>query len=190
MQFLEIQFPPDISYGAVVGPSWSNENATNKGGFTFTNENWSQDLSEYDVAHGLRNEADFQALRAFFNIVRGDSRAFRFKDWSDYYADTGEGVFVQLTSTTFQMYKRESVSGNNYDKKIVKPVNGTIIVTGGSGATVSNTTGIVTVSSGTPTAWVGQYDKPAKFMTNKMRATLAQYNGYEWGQIPVSEVRL
>jgi uncharacterized protein (TIGR02217 family) len=100
-----------------------------------------------------------------FMAARGQLYAFRLKDFTDFQvtATDGSGVFVQLTSTTFQMYRRYSVSPLTYDQIIQKPVSGTVTVTGGVSPVVDYTTGIVTVASGTPTSWVGQYDIPVRF---------------------------
>lgn len=163
MSFLEQQFPVDISYGATLGPVWQTDIAKVDSGVEYRNQGWSQVGFKADVAHAARLKSHYDSLLAFFNAVQGRTHGFRFKNWADYSATASEGVFSMLTSTTFQMYKRYTAGALSYNKKITKPVSGTVTVTGGSSPTVATTTGIVTVSSGVPTAWAGEYDEPCRF---------------------------
>lgn len=197
MTFREIQFPEAISHGATGGPSWRTTIAETGSGYQYTNKGWSAPLHIYDISHAARVDALFGPLRAFFMIVGGMADGFRFKDWADFNCpdDAGTGVFVMLTSTTFQMHKRYSYGGATYDRKITKPVAGSIVVTGGSGASVATTTGVVTVSSGTPTSWVGQFDVPCRFGDDAMKAqSLVGGNSGRrvtgWSGISIVEIRL
>lgn len=38
--------------------------------------------------------------------------------------------------------------------------------------------------------WAGEFDVPCRFDTDQMRVDLAFYSGFEWGQIPIVEVRV
>jgi uncharacterized protein (TIGR02217 family) len=79
----------------------------------------------------------------------------------------------------------------SHDRKIVKPVSGTITVTGGSGVSIDHATGIVTVASGAPTAWTGEFDTPARFDSDEMRLQVVQTSPrrYVWGDISLTEIR-
>lgn len=190
MAFIETQFPTDISYGAVGGPGFSTDVVVFNSGSEQRNANWQDSLCSYDVAHGVKTQAQLDVLLAFFRVMKGRANSFRFKDWSDYKAETGEGIFRAIDSTHFQMVKRYATAGTNHDRDITKPVSGTESVTGGTGVSVDYTTGIVTVTSGTPTAWTGQFDVPARFDTDQMKVGIISYNQFTWGQIPVVEVRV
>jgi uncharacterized protein (TIGR02217 family) len=194
MAFYEIQFPTEIGVGAVGGPGFSTDIVEVNSGFEQRNANWSASRHVFDVSHGARTSAQMNELIAFFRLMKGRAHSFRFKDWTDYIVVAGEGVFLQLTPTTFQMQKKYVTGGYNDLRTISKPVSGTIALTGGAGSTIDYTTGILTVGAGSPTpiptAWTGQFDVPCRFDTDQMKASIDDYEVYAWGQIPVVEIRV
>lgn len=190
MAFIETQFPTGISYGATGGAGFQTDVITVNSGFEQRNAAWADARCVYDVSHGVKTQTQLDTLIAFFRVMKGRSNGFRFKDWTDFAVTTGQGIFVSINSTHFQMYRRYTTSGTNHDRKITKPVSGTVQVTGGTGVSVDYTTGIVTVSSGTPTAWTGEFDVPCRFDTDQMKVSIEHYNAFTWGQIPVVEIRI
>lgn len=194
MSFLEVQFPPRISFGATGGPRFQTEIGTLDSGVESRTQGWSQALARYDVSHAARKKDNFDILLAFFLSVKGRAHGFRFKDWTDYQATSSQGIFAMLTSTTFQMYKRYTFGSLTYERKITKPVAGTTVVTGGSSPSVSTTTGIVTVSSGTPTAHSTEFDVPCRFDTDSIEAEIINRSStgfiMGWRSIPIVEIRL
>lgn len=166
--FLETpRFPDEIAAWAVGGRGFKTTVVETYGGDEFRNAAWTQRRGEWEIANAWRvtnpATATYNAavLVDFLNVMLGQLGAFRFKDFRDY-TDGGAGVFAMLTATTFQMYKRYTKGSTTYDGIVQKPIS-PVAVTGGSGATVDYTTGIVTVVSGTPTAWTGSYDVPVRF---------------------------
>lgn len=190
MAYFEVQFPSDISLGAIGGAGFQTDVITVNSGYEQRNAVWADARCVFDVSHGVKTQAQLDILLAFFRVMKGRSNGFRFKDWSDYSAAGSQGVFTTIDATHYQMWKRYTTSGNNSDRKIQKPVNGTIQVTGGTGVSVDYTTGIVTVSSGTPTAWAGEFDVPCRFDVDQMKVSIEHYNAFSWGNIPVIEIRV
>lgn len=190
MAFIETQFPTDIALGATGGPGFNTDVVVVNSGFEQRNATWQDARSAWDVAHGVKTQAQLNTLVAFFRVIKGRANGFRFKDWTDYTVETGEGIFSTIDSTHFQMVRRYTTAANNHDRDITKPVSGTVDITGGSGVSVDYTTGIVTVTSGTPTAWTGQFDVPVRFDTDQMKVSIEHYNAFTWGQIPVVEIRV
>jgi len=152
------------------------------------NSAWQDARCVWDVSHGVKNDVQLAELIAFFRVMKGRANAFRFKDWQDYQAGAN-GIFVMITSVTFQMVKRYTSGGQNYDREIYKPVSGTIAVTGGVTPSVNHLTGVVTVASGTPTSWTGEFDVPARFDTDQMKTSAIAYAAHSWGNIPIIETR-
>lgn len=174
MAFLESpRFPDEIAFWLRGGRGFKTSIVETWSGAEFRNSAWSQTRGEWDIGEALRSMNPSSsyygsALRDFFMIARGQLNAFRLKDFTDYKVGSGaggggSGVFATLTSTTFQMYKRYTVGSTTFDQIIQKPVASTVVVTGGVSPVVDYTTGIVTVASGTPTSWAGEFDVPVRF---------------------------
>lgn len=190
MAFIETQFPPDIALGATGGAGFNTDVIVVNSGFEQRNATWQDARSVWDVAHGVKTQTQLDVLIAFFRVMKGRANGFRFKDWTDYTATASNGIFSAIDATHFQMVKRYTTAGNNHDRTITKPITGTITITGGTVASTDYTTGIVTMTSGTPTAWAGQFDVPARFDIDQMKVSIEHYNAFSWGQIPVVEIRI
>jgi len=284
MAFLEIQFPTSISYGAAGGPSYSTDVIVLDSGFESRNQNWSVARASWDVAHGIKNQANLDVLIAFFRVAKGKANGFRFKDWIDYLVAQTEGrlgtTAVGTGFAAYQLYKRYSNAAGSEDRIIQKPVSGQttvyrdsspVTVGGGAGQiAIDYTTGIITfvadssfsitaitkadpgvVTTSAPHGfsngdliyisgvggmvevnnrvfaitgasgsvfsiedtsghttyttgglaskfpqpaeslqWAGEFDVPARFDTDKMNARAETYSLFDWGQIPVMEIRV
>lgn len=192
MAFLETpRFPEKISYGATGGPQWMTDVLSSASGHEQRIQRWAAARRSYDVSHGAKTPALFAELLAFFHAVGGRYHAFRYKDWSDFQVIGTQGVLVALSGTTWQMYKRYSAGALSHDRKLVKIVSGTTVVSGGGTYTVDANTGVITKTGGAdPTGFTCQFDTPARFDTDQMRATLEDYRATTWGQIPIVEVRV
>ncbi len=197
--FHEVQFPPKIAYGATGGPEFNTSIATTFGGFEQRNINWQKSRGRWDVSTGLKNQADMDALQAFFRARFGKAYGFRFKDWADYVAvgqniGTGNG-----TQTTFQLTKIYSSGGYTYLREIKKPVNGTVkiylnSILQSSGYTLDLTTGIVTFAVA-PTAGVlvsadCEFDVPVRFDTDAIAVRADGPGFFVWDAVPIVELRI
>lgn len=69
--FHEIQFPPDISYGASGGPGHSTRIVTTVSGHEWRNANWAMARGRWNVAHGLKKREQVAELIAFSRARRG-----------------------------------------------------------------------------------------------------------------------
>lgn len=199
MAFHEVRFPADISYGSSGGPEFSTDIIITHSGHEQRNVNWAEARAKYNVAHGVKTEAQLKELIAFFRARQGRAYGFRFKDWADYKAEcenlgSGDGV-----KTTFQL-KRNYVSGSqNVSRNIKKPVSGTIAVYANgvlqvSGWTVNAITGLITFISAPANGVVisadFEFDVPVRFDTDRLSARLDDYGVNSWNDIPLIEVRV
>ncbi|MCK4609475.1 MAG: DUF2460 domain-containing protein, partial [Gammaproteobacteria bacterium] len=72
MSFIETpRFPDDISYGSKGGPSWNTSVITLNSGYEKRNKNWTNARYSYDVAYGIKTQAELLALVDYFNRVGG-----------------------------------------------------------------------------------------------------------------------
>lgn len=197
MSFIESPvFPEKVSFGITGGPGYLTRVVRVSAGEEFRDQQLAQALHKYEASHSAKLPDNWRPLRDFFHVAAGRLNDFRFKDWADYTVRSGEGGFSMLTATTFQMYKVYTAGAATRNRRIQKPRNNnTVIVTGGSGVSIDYTTGIVTVSSGTPTSWIGDFDVPCRFDTDVMEGEIIDKTPggdfiMSWRSIPIIEVQI
>lgn len=193
MSFAEVQFPTDISYGATGGPMFLTDVVATISGHEQRNSKWSQARARYNVASGVKTEAQWQSLIAFFRARRGKAVGFRFKDWSDYHAINQP--LQSLGDNEYQMVKRY-VSGAVVSERIItKPVAGTVkfyrnSLLQVSGWSMDTATGIIaTALTGTLTVDY-EFDVPVRFDTDELALSMDSFNAGSWSNIPLIEVRI
>ena len=99
--FHEVRFPENIAYGATGGPEFATTVVATRAGHEKRNVNWAEARGRWDVASGLKKQAQIDELIAFFRARRGKAYGFRFKDWTDYKATgqllgTGDDALTQF----------------------------------------------------------------------------------------------
>ncbi|MBY0356256.1 MAG: DUF2460 domain-containing protein [Rickettsiales bacterium] len=199
MSFIETRFPDDISYGSSGGPGYSTSIVATDGGYEKRNVRWQQARTRYNVAHGVKNLAQLEALIAFFRARKGRAFGFRFKDWSDF-----QGIGQSLgsgdgTRTQFQLIKSYSSGGVSETRIIHKPVAGSVkiyrnSVLVSSGVTTSTSNGMVQFSTppanGVLISADFEFDVPVRFDTDSLSASLDAYGVHSWQDIALVEVRI
>lgn len=199
MAFVETRFPVDIAYSSSGGPEFSTDIVEMHSGYEQRNSNWSQARARYNVAHGVKTQAQLDALIAFFRARKGRADGFRFKDWADYQA---QGQLLGMgngTATAFQLVKLYVSGGVTFTRTISKPVAGTVAmylngVAQPSGWSVNAVTGIVTFAAapvaGAQVTADFEFDVPVRFDTDRLSASLDAYGAQSWRDILLVEVRV
>lgn len=197
--FHEVQFPPEVSYGASGGPGYSTSVITTVSGHERRNVNWSVARGRWNVGTGIRNRDHIAACIAFFRARKGKAHGFRFKDWTDYQGfaqpiGTGDGE-----TQTFQLVKHYASGGEIETRTIRKPVAGTVEIYEDGEATpgawvVDTTTGIVSFAvapaEGVALTADFEFDVPVRFDADNMDVSIETYEMGEWDKIPVVEIRV
>jgi len=191
MSFFEERFPSCIKFGVTGGPRFSTSKATSQNGFTSKQRNWLYPLQSYQADNAIKNEADFEAVRAFFYNVYGGFDGFRFKDWSDYKVADGQGVIITHDDDSKQLARAYTYGARTFIRPITKPVPGTVVITGGG--TLDYTTGLI--SEGDPVSWTGEFDVPVEFAEDLMDVEVVNRSGTKglflsWASLQLQEIRL
>jgi uncharacterized protein (TIGR02217 family) len=208
MSFHSVLFPLDISYGSSGGPQYSTDIAEMISGFEQRNINWSAARLRYNVAYGVRTEAQLEALLSFFRARQGRAFGFRFRDWTDYKScpnaatpaptdqliGTGTGA-----QTVFQLIKNYTSGSTTASRSITKPASGTVRVAVQnveltSGWSVDVETGLITFTSA-PGAGLSvktgyEFHTPMRFDTDYLPLSLDSYGVGSAGDVPLVEVRV
>jgi len=139
-----------INYGAIATPSFKTEILEDGKGFEQRNPKWTYPLHTFQIGDRTINKELLDYLTAFFMKVRGKSRPFLWKNWSDYKAinqsiGIGDGI-----KTHSQLVKRYGMS-NPLSVPITKPVSGSLSLTvvgiNNTAWSLNANTGLVTFSS-------------------------------------------
>ena len=210
MSFHEVQFPTNLSFGAIGGPERRTEIVTLSNGFEERNTPWVHSRRRFDAGMGLRSLDDIEAVVAFFEARQGQMYGFRWKDWSDYKSAEPKRAITdndQLlgmgdeTQTAFQLVKNYRSGTVTYSRPITKPIEGTIKVSisgtpqvEGVEYEVDATTGVVTFDH--PPDFQAEitagfeFDVPVRFDTDAIFTSMASFQAGEVPDIPVVEVRV
>ncbi len=209
MNFHEVRFPANLSFGSIGGPERRTEIVTLASGHEERNTPWADARRRYDAGVGMRSLNDVETLIAFFEARRGQLYGFRWKDWSDFKSGrplddvsfedqriaTGDGKTV-----AFQLTKTYASGGHAYVRPIVKPVPGTVRLAVDGAALVESvhfevdtTSGIVTLADapdiGATVSAGFEFDVPVRFDTDNIRTSVSSSRAGDVPRVPVVEVR-
>lgn len=203
-QFIETQFPPEISYGSKGGPGFSTTIFTADSGAEQRNINWQDARARYDVSHGIKDVEDMNVILAFFYNVKGMAIGFRYKDWADYtLTDELIGTGGASPQTDWQITKTYTVGSENYVRDIKKIVANTLVVKVNSVTltvtthyTIDINTGIISFTGGNEPGngedveVTCEFDVPVRFDTDQMEITQEAWQLETWDSIPLVELKL
>lgn len=208
MQFCEDRFPDDISRGARGGPERRTQVVELASGYEERNASWAHSRRRFDVAYGIRRADDLARVVAFFEARRGRLQAFRFKDWSDYKSCLPSRPVSELdqeigsgdgTTTSFALAKTYGKGQDAYQRRIAKPVAGTIrVALNGAeqftGWAADATTGLVSFETAPDPGVIisagFEFDTPVRFDADTLDVTLDLERLGSITAIPLIEVRL
>ncbi|USN14234.1 hypothetical protein KABACHOK_04010 [Brevundimonas phage vB_BpoS-Kabachok] len=115
--FHDILFPPDISYGSSGGPKFKTSVWEADSGFEARVDHWPETRAEYDVSHGVKSQAQAEALTTFFMNRCGRAYGFRFKDFNDYRLENvtlGQGDYATHVYQLHKEYRNTSATGQEF----------------------------------------------------------------------------
>lgn len=135
--FDDVVFPLNIGRAAEVSAEFSTNVVSLMSGHERRNSDWADARLSYDVAPGIRSEAELTELIDFFRARRGAAIAFRFGDPFDSSSNGGSGppsaTDQQIGAgdgvrTAFRLVKNYGLGASAQMRAITRPRPGTVIV--------------------------------------------------------------
>lgn len=209
MAFHEVSLPARLAFGSTGGVERRTGIVTLGSGFERRSTPWAQGRRRYLIGANLRSLDDMAALTAFFEARRGRLYGFRFRDFADFRSCAPSGAITPHDQTlgvgdgvrtTFGLCKRYGEGPDAADRRIVKPVDGTVRV-GLDGleqdpATFETdlTTGTVTFltppAEGVAVTAGFEFDVPVRFDADRIDVTLESFAAGRMAAVPLIEVRV
>jgi uncharacterized protein (TIGR02217 family) len=209
MTFHEVRLPARLAFGSTGGVERRTEIVTLGSGFERRSTPWAEGRRRYLIGANLRSLDDMAALTAFFEARRGRLYGFRFRDFADFKScapgaspgsldqPLGQGDGVR---TVFALSKRYGDDGAGADRRITKPVEGTVRVAldgieRPEGAfAVDHATGTVCLDEppgvGVVVTAGFEFDTPVRFDTDRIEVTLESFGAGRMAATPLIEVRI
>lgn len=209
MNFHDIRFPEDISFGSSGGPERLTRIVTLNSGHEQRNTTWLHSRRRYDAGLAIRNVDKLQEVVAFFEARMGRLYGFRWKDWVDF-KTSAQNEPINFTdqeiglgdgsSSDFQLSKTYFSGNDRYTRPITKPVEGSVKI-GVSGVeliegtdyTLDFSTGLVTVFN-PPALNVSvtagfEFDVPVRFDTDFLEISASTFEAGQVPNVPIVEIR-
>jgi uncharacterized protein (TIGR02217 family) len=209
MGFHEVRLPARLAFGSTGGVERRTEIVTLGSGFERRSTPWAQGRRRYLIGTNLRSLDDMAALTGFFEARRGRLYGFRFRDFADCKScapgaaigprdqvlGAGDG-----TRTVFPLIKRYGAGTDAPERRITKPVGGTVrIAVAGvelpvSGFVVDTTTGEARLAAapgrGAVVTAGFEFDTPVRFDADRIEVTLESFDTGRMAAVPLIEVRV
>jgi uncharacterized protein (TIGR02217 family) len=210
MGFHEVRFPTSISFNSSGGPGYNTNIIETDSGSDVRIARWSNAKRKYNVACGIRTQADLSLLLDFYLARQGPTYGFRYKDFLDFSsaanhygtpANTDQQIGLGDAATTqFQLVKKYTSGSTTKTRTITKPVSATTIIAfdgaaQSSGWSVDTTTGIVTFTSAPGEDVVitagFQFDVPVHFENDEdlQRMSIDSFNAGSVSSIMLIELK-
>lgn len=209
MSFHEVRLPARLAFGSTGGVERRTEIVTLGSGFERRSTPWAQGRRRYLIGANLRSLDDMAALTGFFEARRGRLYGFRFRDFADCKSCApgaavgpldqalGEGDGAR---TAFQLVKRYGEGEDALERRIVKPVEGTVWVAvdgvelESEAFAVDVNTGLVTLDAAPGAGAVVtagfEFDTPVRFDADRIEVTLESFDAGRMAAVPLIEVRV
>ncbi|WP_029042677.1 DUF2460 domain-containing protein [Cucumibacter marinus] len=208
MAFHPVRFPADIALAARGGPERLTEVTTLANGAETRNSRWAGSRRRFNAGYGVKSRADLAQVIAFFEERRGRLHTFLFRDPLDHGSGppgagitpldqeigTGDG-----TETAFQLVKRYGGTFDPYDRRITKPVEGSVRtavagveLSAPADFAVDTETGLVTFAAppanGQPVTAGFQFDCEVRFDSDRLDIELSSFDAAAAPDITLVEV--
>jgi uncharacterized protein (TIGR02217 family) len=212
MNFHEVRFPTAISLAASGGPERRTDIVVLGSGHEERNSRWADSRRRYDAGYGIKTLDELHAVLEFYEERRGALYGFRWKDVADWkscpplsaIASTDQTIGTGDAATAdFQLVKTYGNTHAPWQRRITKPVAGTVMVavdgalqSEAADYTVDAASGVVTFTASSIPA-IGAsitagfaFDVPVRFDTDRLEINVMGFKHGAIPSIPIVEVRI
>jgi uncharacterized protein (TIGR02217 family) len=187
--FHEVRLPLALAFGSAGGPERATDVTRLASGDECRNARWAGSRRRWEAGGAVMKLDLAHDLVAFFESQRGRLYGFRFRDPIDCKScapsgtpsamDQPLGVGDGLT-VTFQLIKRYSSGAGSWNRTVLKPVDGSVVVAVNGAVTtafdIDPTSGVVTfhaapAEGATLTAGF-EFDTPVRFDVDRLELSL------------------
>ena len=207
--FVEERFPLGIAIGASGGPQWRTDIVSLASGAETRNARWAGSRRRYDAGSGIRSLSDLQSVSAFFERMRGRLTGFRFRDPFDHASAPPGGdpapLDVELGAgdgvrSDFKLIKIYGIGDTIYERRIAKPVAGSVRVAVDGLELIENidfecefSSGVIRFLAAPPVAGhrvtAGfRFDVPVRFDVDRLDMSLTHMRAGQVPTIPLIEI--
>jgi uncharacterized protein (TIGR02217 family) len=207
--FHDIRFPLRLSLATSGGPVRRTDIVNLSNGRENRNKRWRDARRSYDAGSGIRSVADLYEVLEFFEARSGQLYGFRFRDPVDGASGTpgtpvtafDQRIGIGDGSTTdFALTKAYADLGGQSQRKIARPVPGSVVVAvdgiavPASDFTCDPTTGLLVFSaaavpiSGALVTAGFAFDVPVRFATDRIDVSLSAFQAGRIPSIPLVEI--
>jgi len=198
MAFLNIRLPVNISYGASGGPVFSTTTAIAKNKTEIRTVNYQTPYRKYNVSLASCNAEQIEKIISFFNVCKGRAYGFRFRDWSDYTVKNSLTNITESGVNSIKLYRLYSIDQYTMERRVTKPINGTLIVKKNNVITRSYVAdydnGVLsfqeTLPIGTVISTSFEFDVPVRFDTDFLPITIIGNCKYAINDIRLTEINV
>ena len=203
--FDDVTFPIEIGQEAEVTAEFSTNVVTMLSGQERRNTDWADARLAYDVAPGVRSEAELATLIAFFRARRGAAIAFRFADPFDESSNGATGDPTALDQiigigngvrTEFALTKAYGAGSSAQVRRITRPRNGSVVVAVNGIVTAGWSLGAMgqinfetAAANGAQITAGFRFDVPVRFAEDRLNASRATFAAGSFASVPLIEVK-
>ena len=204
VQFDEVRFPEDVSWGSSGGPTFKTQVFEGYRGVEKRNIDWKSPIMQFNVAYGIKTDEQMTDIISFFNARQGKLRGFRYKNWANFQIlndniAVGDGVSERLP-----MIRTYGFPATQTFKRLYKIVVGSVTgVTVGGEALVEGINYNIDYNSGeiifeagrTPGEGVPvkavtcEFDEPVRFDVDHLQIVIENFNNNSLSNLPMIGIR-
>ncbi len=174
--FNEARLLDRVAYGSEFGHRYNTSVRELRSGVERRNAEWQRPLGRYAVRYQNLDTRHHQIVIAAHHACMGRLIGFRFRDWTDFTAEDAVIGYGTGATENYQLCKYYVFGTLSSQRDIVKPVNGTVVVSVAGApvaAQVDYSTGVVQLRAddGAEITWRGEFDVPVRFADDEIGFT-------------------